>query len=72
MVAFEIITIGVGVAGSALCASAWFRPKATLSELGHQGGMWFDHAEDQQLADRPPEDAVDAPIPFRPLRSRLR
>jgi hypothetical protein len=72
MVAFEIITIAVGVAGSALCATSAFRTNNTLGELGQRGSIWFDHADDHALADLPADDAVDAPITFRPLRSRLR
>jgi hypothetical protein len=32
--------------------------------------MWFDHQEDHAIDERPVEDAVDSPIPHRPLRAR--
>lgn len=72
MVALELITIAVGVTGSALCATSAFRTRSVLNELGRQGTMWFDHADDVGLAERPSEDHVDEPIAFRPLRARLR
>jgi hypothetical protein len=72
MVAFEIITLGVSAVGAGACATSYFRPKQVLSELGHTGVMWFDHQEDRDVSQRPADDAVDEPISFRPLRSRLR
>lgn len=72
MVAFEIITLAVAAVGAGACATSYFRPKQVLSELGHTGAMWFDHQEDQDVSQRPADDAVDAPISFKPLRARLR
>jgi hypothetical protein len=40
-----------------------------LADLG-KGSMWFDHQDDLAFDERPIEDAVDAPIPHRPLRAR--
>jgi hypothetical protein len=70
MVAFEIITIGIAAAGLGACALPYFRPMRAASELGRQGQTWFDHADEQEIAERPAEDAVDGQIRFRPLRSR--
>lgn len=72
MIAFEMVTIAVAVAGGALCASSAFMPRRTLGELGRQGGLWFDHAEDHDMAELPADDDAEEPITFRPLRSRLR
>ena len=41
-----------------------------LSRLGRDGSMWFDHLADVPLDERPSEDALDAPIPRRPLVGR--
>jgi hypothetical protein len=70
MSAFEIVTIAVSFLSIALCFTRSFSPSRVLAELGHQGSMWFDHQEDLELDVRPIEDAVDAPIPHRPLRAR--
>ena len=67
---FEITTIVVGAAGIAACFTSYFHPLRALADLGHNGRSWFDHADDAELASRPTEDAVDAPIPRRPLRTR--
>ena len=37
---------------------------------GRDGAMWFDHLADLPLEERPSEDALDAPIPRRPLHGR--
>ncbi|MFL5823757.1 MAG: hypothetical protein ACJ764_09985 [Solirubrobacteraceae bacterium] len=62
-----ITTIGAAVAGVA----SYLRTGGPLAQLGRQGTFWFDHVADLPLADAPSEDAVDLPIPRRPLRGRL-
>jgi hypothetical protein len=70
MYAFEIVTIVVAALSALLCLTRYMRPSRVIAELGRQGAMWFEHAEDRTIADAPPEDAVEAPIPRRPLRGR--
>jgi hypothetical protein len=70
MSTFEIVTFAVTFLGIALCFTRYFSPNRALAELGHQGTVWFDHQEDAEIADRPADDAVDSPIPHRPLRAR--
>lgn len=70
MQAFEIVTIAVAVISLALCLTRYFRISTVLSGLGRQGTMWFEHHEDRDVKDQPTEDAVDSPLPHRPLRSR--
>jgi hypothetical protein len=70
MSAFEIVTIAVSLLSIALCFTRFFSPARALADLGRQGSMWFDHQEDLDLGERPIEDAVDSPIPHRPLRAR--
>jgi hypothetical protein len=70
MSTFEIVTFVVAFLGIALCFTSYFRPGRALADLGHQGSVWFDHQEDHEIDDRPIEDAVDSPIPHRPLRAR--
>ncbi len=71
MNAFEAVTIIVTAVGIALCFTPYFRVDRVLGELGHQGRMWFDHHGDRSIEELPSEDAVDAPIPHRPLRGRF-
>jgi hypothetical protein len=49
----------------------YVRRGGPLAQLGRMGGLWFDHADDHAIADRPSEDQIDAPIPRRRLRGRL-
>jgi hypothetical protein len=67
---FEIITIAVGVGGIVLAATPWFSVGRALGELGRQGQAWFESPTDRALEVQPSEDAMDAPIPRRPLRAR--
>src|SRR5207248_2856901 len=70
MTAFEIVTIVFCAAGIALALSPYFRVKRGLTELAHQGSTWFEHPQDRPTEVQPSEDAMDAPIPRRPLRAR--
>lgn len=70
MSTFEIVTIAVTFLSLAVCLTRYFRPGRALADLGHQGSTWFDHQEDLAIDQRPIEDAIDAPIPHRPLRGR--
>ena len=67
---FEIITFAVTGIGVVL-AFGPFRLSGAFDGAG-RGTSWFAHNEDLPLDARPSEDAVDAPIPVRPLRSRAR
>jgi hypothetical protein len=66
----EIVTIVVGIGGIVVAATPYFRPGRTLDDLGRQGQMWFETPAERGLDVQPSEDAVDAPLPHRPLRSR--
>jgi hypothetical protein len=68
---FEFVTISVSVGGLLASLTSPFRLGAGLAELGRQGSMWFERPEDRSLEERPSEDAIDAPIPRRPLRARF-
>jgi hypothetical protein len=70
MNSFEIVTVAVTAIAVALCLTRYFRTGPVLAELGRQGAFWFEHLEDRQADERPTEDAVDSPLPRRPLRSR--
>jgi hypothetical protein len=67
---FEIVTFGVTFGALAACLTPYFRVGHVLAELGRQGQIWFDRPEDHAIDEQPSEDAVDAPIPWRPLRGR--
>jgi hypothetical protein len=67
---FETVTIAVTVIALALCLTRWFRLGHVMADLGRQGTMWFEHNEDRDVEEQPTEDAVDSPLPRRPLRSR--
>jgi hypothetical protein len=69
--AFEIVTIVVTGLAALLSLTSYFRPGRALRELGRTGATWFEHPDERELAERPLEDAVDAPIPRRPLRARF-
>jgi hypothetical protein len=70
MNAFEVVTFVVAVLALAIAVLLYLRLQGVLSQLGRRGGNWFDHAGDMPLEEQPSEDAVDAPIPKRPLRGR--
>jgi hypothetical protein len=69
---FEIVTILVTVGAAVVGLFAYLRYGGPLTQLGRQGLLWFDHVIDRPLSEAPSEDAVDLPIPRRPLRGRLR
>jgi hypothetical protein len=64
------VTVVVSVIAIALAATSYFRVSHVLRQLGRQGGSWFDRREDIPVAERPDEDARDAPLPRRPIRGR--
>jgi hypothetical protein len=68
---FEIVTVVVSVFAMLLCLTGYFRPGRVLRELGRTGSTWFEHPDERELADRPSEDALEAPLPRRPLRARF-
>jgi hypothetical protein len=70
MNAFEIVTFAVAVVAIVIAIFSYLRLRNVLSQLGRRGGLWFDHADDLPVQDKPVEDEVDAPIPQRPLRGR--
>lgn len=70
MSAFEVVIFLVAVAALIIALISYFRLRSVLSEFGRRGGMWFDHADDMPVQEKPLEDEVDAPIPRRPLRGR--
>jgi hypothetical protein len=70
MNAFEIVTIGVTLIALALSLTRYFRLGRVVADLGRQGSMWFEHTEDRDVEEQPTEDAVESPLPRRPLRSR--
>jgi hypothetical protein len=69
MNAFEIVVVAVNLGAMAVAATQLFTRKRARS-AGENGLLWFDHSEDYEVAERPSEDAKDAPIPWRPLRGR--
>ena len=70
--AFEIVTVVVGVIAIALALTGYFRTSRAVDELGRQGEIWFEHSDDREVSQRPSEDAVDEPLPRRPLRAKPR
>lgn len=70
MYGFEIVTILTTVGSAVVGAVSYVRSGGPLAQLGRQGTLWFDHATDRPLQERPSEDALDAPIPRRLLRGR--
>ncbi|MDQ6606455.1 MAG: hypothetical protein M3Z06_07915, partial [Actinomycetota bacterium] len=66
----EIVTIVVGIVGIVVAATPYFRPSRVLDGLGRQGQIWFESPAERGLDVQPSEDAVDDPIPRRPLRAR--
>ena len=70
MYGFETVTILTTVGAAVVGAVSYVRSGGPLAQLGRQGTLWFDHAADRPLHERPSEDALDAPIPRRRLRGR--
>jgi hypothetical protein len=67
---FEIVMFVVAVLAVAACFTPFFSIRDAVASLGRQGGFWFEHVEDREVAERPIEDERDAPLPPRPLRAR--
>ena len=70
MYAFEFVIIAVALIAAALSLTRYFWPGRVLADMGRLGGTWFERPEDRELAERPDDDAKDAPIPRRHLRAR--
>jgi hypothetical protein len=67
---FETVTILVTAGAAVIALVDYVRHGGPLSRLGRDGVVWFDHLADVPLDERPSEDALDAPIPRRPLVGR--
>ena len=70
MNALETVTILVSGGVAVLGLIDYVRNGGPLSRLGRDGSVWFDHLSDLPIDQRPSEDALDAPIPRRPLVGR--
>ena len=71
MYALEAVTIIVTVGAVLVALTPPFRFGRAFGEFGRQGGMWFERGEDRPVEERPSEDAIDPPLPRRPLRARF-
>jgi len=72
MNAYATITILVTVGAAVIGLVDSLRSGGPLSQLSRRdGGFWFEHPDDLPIEQRPSEDAIDAPIPRRPLRGRI-
>jgi hypothetical protein len=67
MSGFLVVLIVVAVV--ALALAAFFRTRNVASDLG-ESPQSFAHPEDQPVSEQPSDDARDAPLPKRPVRSR--
>jgi hypothetical protein len=70
MSAFEFVILAVAVVAAALSLTRYFWPSRVLADMGRFGSTWFERPEERELAERPDDDANDAPIPRRHLRAR--
>lgn len=70
MSAFEIVIFAVALIAAALSLTRYFWPARALADMGRLGTTWFENPEERELAERPSDDAKDAPIPRRRLRAR--
>ncbi len=68
--AFETVTVVVTATAAVTGLIDFVRNGGPLRRLGRDGSVWFDHLADVPLEARPSEDALDAPIPRRPLVGR--
>lgn len=68
---FETVTILVTLGALAVGVLDFLRSGGPLAGLGRQGTLWFEHSDDRAIDQRPSEDALDAPLPRRPLRGRI-
>jgi hypothetical protein len=69
MGAFEVVVIIVAVVAAAGLIGGYLRRGRAVDHIGKGPGS-FDHAEDHPVDERPSEDAMDAPLPDRPVRGR--
>lgn len=67
---FEIVMFVVIVLAVAACFTPLFSLRRAMATLGRQGALWFEHQEDRPVEELPDDDATDAALPRRPLRSR--
>ena len=70
MPAFEIVIFAVALIAAALSLTRYFWPGRVLADMGRFGTTWFENPDEREIAERPDDDAKDAPIPHRPLRAR--
>ena len=70
MSGFEVVTFAVALIAAALSLTRYFWPSRVLEDLSRFGSTWFENPGERELADRPDEDAKDAPLPRRRLRAR--
>lgn len=68
--AFEIVLFTVIALSLAACFTPFFSVRRAMASLGRQGAFWFEHREDRGVEELPDDDATDAALPRRPLRSR--
>jgi hypothetical protein len=68
--AFEIVLFTVIALSLAACLTPFFSVRRVMASLGRQGAFWFEHPEDRGVEELPDDDATDAALPRRPLRSR--
>ena len=67
---FEIVIFAVAMVAAALSLTRYFWPSRALADMGRFGTTWFENSAERELAERPDDDAKDAPIPRRRLRAR--
>lgn len=68
--AFEIVMFTVIALAVAACFTPFFSVRRAMDSVGRQGAFWFEHQEDRAVEELPDDDAIDAALPRRPLRSR--
>ena len=71
MNAYETVTILVTAGAAVVGLLDYLRSGGAFASLGRSGSLWFDHASDSPIEQRPSEDSMDLPIPRRPLRGRI-
>ena len=71
MNAYETVTILVTAGAVVVGLVDYLRSGGAFASSGRNGTLWFDHSTDRPIEQRPSEDAVDLPIPRRPVRGRV-
>ena len=70
MSGFEAVIFAVALIAAVLSLTGYFWPSRVLADMDRFGSTWFENPAERELADRPDEDAKDAPLPRRRLRAR--